>query len=54
MMSPNVLSHSAIHQDLVEHVDNQQRFQIDSYSLVYFAAVPTSRLGFLEPEVKRA
>ena len=35
---PNFLNHYIIPQDLVEHVDNQQRFQECSYSLVYFAA----------------
>ena len=27
MMLPNFLNHCVIHQDLVEHVDNQKRFQ---------------------------
>ena len=37
-MSPNFLNHCVIYQNLVEHVDDQKRFQEYSYSLVYFAA----------------
>ena len=37
-MSPNVLNHCVIHEDFVEHVDNQKRFQKYSYPLVYFTA----------------
>ena len=35
---PNFLNNCVILQDLVEHVDDQKRFQQKSYSLVYFAA----------------
>ena len=37
-MLPIFLNKSVIHQDLVEHVDNQKRFQEYSYRLVYVAA----------------
>ena len=33
MMASNFLNHCVIHQDLVEHVDDQKRFQEYSYSL---------------------
>ena len=38
MVLPNFLNNCTIHQDPVEHVDNQKCFQEYSYSLVYFAA----------------
>ena len=38
MVLPNFLNNCAILQDLVEHVDNQKRFQQYSSSFVYFAA----------------
>ena len=37
-MSPKFLNNWKNHQNLVEHVDDQRRFQECSYSLVYFAA----------------
>ena len=39
MVLPNFLNHCVIHENLVEHVDDQKRFQGYSYSLVYFAEV---------------
>ena len=39
IMSPNLLNHCVIHQDLVEHVDHQKRFLEYSNLLVYFAAL---------------
>ena len=41
------------HQNLVEHVDDQKRFQEHSFSRVC-RGIPTSRLGFLELEAIRA
>ena len=42
-----------IHQDLVEHVDNQERFQEYSYRVVYLAAFQF-RSSLIELEVLRA
>ena len=48
IMSPNSLNHCVIHQDLVEHVDNQKRFkEYLIYSRV-FRGIPTSRRGSLQ------
>ena len=47
MMSPNLLNHYEIHQDVVKHVDDQKRFQENSYSLVYFAAFQHRGHAFL-------
>ena len=38
MVLPNFLNQCFIHQNLVEHVDDQKSLQEYSYSLVYFAA----------------
>ena len=47
MMSPNFWNHCVIHQDLVEHVDIQKRFQEYSYSLLYFAVFQLRGKAFL-------
>ena len=53
MVLPIFLKNCIIHQDLVEHVDDQKRFQEYSYPLVHYRCISTSRLGFLELEVVR-
>ena len=47
MVLPNFLNNCVIHQDLVEHVDNQKRFQEYSDALVYFAAFQLRDLASL-------
>ena len=47
MISPNFLNHRVIHQNLVEHVDDQERFQEYSCSLVCFAAFQLRGQAFL-------
>ena len=54
MLTPIFLDHRVIHQDLVEHVDTQKRFQGILISSRVFRSIAISRLGFLELEVMRA
>ena len=53
MISPNFLNHCVIHQNFVEHVDDQKTFQGILISSRVFRSIPTLRLGFLELEVIR-
>ena len=50
MMSSNFLNRCAIHQVLVERVDNQKTFPGILISSRVFRSIPNSRLGFLEFE----
>ena len=54
MVLPNFLNNCLIHQDLVEHVDNQKHFQEYSYSLMYFAAFQLRGSACLNLDVIRA
>ena len=46
-MSPKFLNRCVIHQNLVENVDDQKRFQEYSYSLVHFPAFQLRGWAFL-------